>query len=237
MLKNEPYIFSLDDSPSSFFIDVEFLPASYVDTWKDLVAIGGDLTTERLLAAYREGAFPMPIDDMLAWWSPFPRLLILPQNAKFSKSLLHRVHRQEYEVRIDTNFEQVIWYCQNVDRTGGWITNEIISAYQKLYDKGIAHSVETYDNGKLVGGLYGISIGKMFAGESMFHLKNDASKVAFYHLVQILLSLDFHFIDCQQVSPHFMAWGGALFSKQEFFQKLRFALSFDTLQQKWTSLL
>ncbi|MBO4737983.1 MAG: leucyl/phenylalanyl-tRNA--protein transferase [Bacteroidales bacterium] len=232
----------LDFLPPHLFVDIEALPEEYFENWGDIVAFGGGLSVDRLLAAYTAGAYPMPYGEnngveSIIWCSPFPRLLVLPQNAKFSKSLLRRIRHQDFEVKVDTDFAQVIKNCQAMNREGGWINEKIIHAYQQLHDKGFAHSVETYKNGKLVGGLYGVSIGKMFAGESMFHYENDASKVAFYYLVQILLKFDFHFIDCQQVSPHFIEWGGTTFSKQAFFEKLNFALSFDSLQQKWTSLL
>lgn len=224
----------IDDVPENHFINI-FHP-QFPSNEEGIVAFGGDMSTSRLLAAYASGVFPMPIEGLLLWWSFFPRLIIFPEKAHFSKSLLQKINTKNYEVKIDTNFRSVIKYCQTIPRPYGWITDDVVEAYIQLHDLGFAHSFETYENNKLVGGLYGVSIGKMFAGESMFHLQNDTSKIAFFHLIRFAQQNNIHFIDCQQDSKHFRQWGGELFDKNTFKVILEKAIAEDSLIGKWNIL-
>src|SRR3989339_1352447 len=150
-----------------------------------LLCWGGDLSPATLLQAYSKGIFPWFNDDEpILWWSPNPRFILFPDKLKVSKSLQKTIRENKYEIRFDTAFRDVVEHCKNVsryDQLGTWITDDMVEAYCNLHELGFAHSVEAYYEGKLVGGLYGISIGRVFCGESMFHLKSDASKVAFYY--------------------------------------------------------
>ncbi len=176
-----------------------------------LIAIGGDLSPARLLEAYRHGIFPwFSAGDPILWWSPDPRMVLFPEDLKVSRSLSKRLKRLDYEVRIDTSFRAVMEACASAPRDGQpgtWIVPEIVEGYCRLHDLGYAHSVETWMDGHLVGGLYGVAIGRMFYGESMFHHVTDASKIAFVHLVQHLASLGFGMIDCQMKTAHLASFG------------------------------
>lgn len=205
-----------------------------------LLAVGGDLSPLRLLTAYSLGIFPwFNEDNPILWWSLDPRLLCFPREITFSKSLMQRIKRREFEVKIDANFRKVVELCANVKRNnqkGTWISAEIIDSYMQLHQMGYAHSFETYKENRLVGGLYGVSLGAMFSGESMFHLETDASKVAFYYLIQFAIKHHFHFIDCQQVTPHMLSMGGRAVARKEFLQGLRESLNKNTLVGKWNDL-
>ena len=164
-----------------------------------LLAIGGDLSIERLIAAYSQGIFPWySSQEPILWWAPDPRLVLFPDRLKSSESLQRKINSHHYEVRFDTDFVKVISHCAEIERkheAGTWITREMKTAYIELHQKGYAHSVETYHNGILAGGLYGVSLGRAFFGESMFHLQPDASKVALFHLVEKAKEFNFIFID------------------------------------------
>ena len=205
-----------------------------------LLAIGGDLTPLRLLTAYSLGIFPwFNEDNPILWWSLDPRLLCFPDEIKFSKSLMQRIKRREFEVKIDTNFQKVVELCSNVKRNnqkGTWISSEIIDSYTQLHHMGYAHSFETYKDNTLVGGLYGVSIGAMFSGESMFHLESDASKVAFYYLIQFALKHQFNFIDCQQVTPHMQRMGGRPIPRKAYLMLLNKSLKKVSLVEKWNNI-
>ncbi|MGN6723673.1 MAG: leucyl/phenylalanyl-tRNA--protein transferase, partial [Marmoricola sp.] len=151
---------------------------------EDLVAVGADLEPGTILAAYRLGLFPMPVEDTVGWWSPCRRGVLELADLKVSRSLAQSVRR--YEIRVDTAFDDVILGCADPRRDGGWIDDDIVAAYRRLHDLGWAHSVETWYDGELVGGLYGLAIGGLFAGESMFSHRRDASKVALVGLVDLL---------------------------------------------------
>jgi leucyl/phenylalanyl-tRNA--protein transferase len=185
-----------------------------------LLAVGGDLSPLRLLTAYSLGIFPwFNEDNPILWWSLDPRLLCFPREITFSKSLLKRIKRNEFDVKIDTDFRKVMEVCASIPRNGQkgtWITPQIIDSYTQLHQMGYAHSFETYKENRLVGGLYGVSLGAMFSGESMFHLETDASKVAFYYLIQFAIKHHFHFIDCQQVTSHMLSMGGRAVARKEF---------------------
>jgi len=184
--------------------------ASALSEPNGLLAAGGDLSTQRLLEAYRGGIFPWfnPGDPIL-WWSPDPRMVLLPSEFKLSRSLRKTLKKRAYEIRVDTVFQAVTW-----------ISPEIITAYTQLHKLGIAHSIETWLDGKLVGGLYGLAIGRMFYGESMFSLATDASKIALAHLVQQLERWDFGMIDCQMNTAHLASLGAREIPRAEFIQRL-----------------
>ncbi len=205
-----------------------------------LLAIGGDLHPRRLLYAYALGIFPWyNQDDPIMWWSPNPRLIIYPDKFKVSKSLKQKIKRQTFQIRIDFAFEEVIKSCAKVVRKnqqGTWINDDIITAYVKLFNMGLAHSVECWLGNKLVGGLYGISLGSAFFGESMFHKYTDASKVAFYYLTQIAKQLKFDFIDCQVSNPHLISLGAEGIDRDLFLDKLSQAMQNKTIQGNWEKL-
>ncbi|MCF8302587.1 MAG: leucyl/phenylalanyl-tRNA--protein transferase [Bacteroidales bacterium] len=202
-----------------------------------LVAVGGNLTIPRLLEAYRKGIFPWYEDGFpLLWWSPAPRMVLYPEKMKVSKSLRASLNNSQITVKFDHNFKEVINQCARVPRPwqhGTWITEDMKQAYNRFHKEGYAHSVETYFNHELVGGLYGVSLGKMFFGESMFHLKPDASKVALYYLCKALKSWDFHLIDSQVETGHMKRMGGELMDRRQFLQKLETALSYPTKRGSW----
>ncbi len=184
-----------------------------------LLAVGGDLSKERLLLAYSKGIFPWYEDDQpLLWWSPDPRAVIEPQNVKISRSLRKRLRKREFEVRVDTAFDDVVKRCQNPRAYSNetWITNEMRQAYLALHRDGYAHSIECYQDKELVGGLYGVSIGRLFFGESMFHTATDASKVAFVSLCRLLRQQGCPLVDCQMPNPHIMSLGVETITRSEF---------------------
>jgi len=203
-----------------------------------LLAYGGDLNPNRLLTAYRNGIFPwFNKNDPILWWSPNPRLVLYPNEFKESKSLRRVIRNKGYKVRFDTNFRAVIDYCSKVPREGQdgtWLTDEMKEAYIELYNMGFAHSIETYYNGELVGGFYGISMGKAFFGESMFALMPDASKVALRVLSNIFIKKCYDFIDCQVETPHLMSLGARLISRDEFLDQLEEALGKPSDLGSWS---
>lgn len=189
-----------------------------------LIAIGGDLTPQRLLDAYRHGIFPWFSEgEPILWWSPDPRMVLFPPELKISRSLAKRLKRQDYVVRFDTDFRAVMQACSQTPRDGQpgtWIVPEMIDAYCQLHELGYAHSVETWIDGKLVGGLYGVKLGNMFYGESMFHHVTDTSKIAFVHLVRWLQQIDVGMIDCQMHTPHLATFGAREIPRNMFAAKL-----------------
>lgn len=189
-----------------------------------LLAAGGDLSPKRLLAAYRSGIFPWFSEgEPILWWSPDPRMVLFPDELKISHSLAKRLKKTDYEVRFDTAFREVMLACASAQRRGHegtWITKDIINGYCKLHESGFAHSAETWINGKLEGGIYGVAIGKMFYGESMFHHVTDASKIAFVHLVKRLQQQGFGMIDCQMKTAHLASLGAREIPRSEFSQRL-----------------
>jgi len=204
-----------------------------------LLAYGGDLNPNRLLTAYRKGIFPWFNEgDPPLWWSPNPRLVLYPKEFKASKSLRRVIRNRGYAVRFDTNFEQVIEYCSQVPRRGQegtWLTREMKAAYIQLHEMGFAHSVETYYQGALVGGFYGIALGKAFFGESMFALMPDASKVALRILSNIFVEKCYDFIDCQVETPHLMSLGARLIDRDQFLDELEVALAKPSEIGSWSS--
>lgn len=186
----------------------------------DVVAIGGDLSTNRLLAAYRRGIFPWDsFKGEILWWSPDPRLVLFPDQIKITRSLRKRIKNAGFKVTLDQAFEQVISQCAAI-REETWLNKDMQKAYIKLHQQGFAHSVETWFEGSLVGGFYGVSLGKLFFGESMFSLMNDASKVAFARFCEQLQRWNFPLIDCQVHSAHLESLGAVEISRQDFISYL-----------------
>lgn len=202
-----------------------------------LLAVDGDLSVERLVAAYSRGIFPWYTeDDPILWYSPDPRMVLLPDNFRYAKSLRRVVQSGRFEVHIDTHFEDVIRNCASVCREkqrGTWIIEDMIQAYIRLHERGFAHSFETFYNGELVGGLYGVSLGRVFFGESMFHTMTDASKVAFVRLVDFCRSHSFDLIDAQQETPHLASLGAAPISREDFLGILARQKFNETLIGNW----
>ena len=185
-----------------------------------LLAAGGDLSPERVLAAYRLGIFPWySAEDPILWWSPDPRMVLRPAGIKISRSLARTLRNADYAVRLDTSFSEVIAACASAPRDGKrgtWITAEMQAAYCRLHQRGYAHSVETWVDGQLVGGLYGIAIGRTFFGESMFSVVRDASKIALAHLCCHLQRRGFGIIDCQMETSHLTSLGAHLIPRRDF---------------------
>ena len=204
--------------------DVTLFPNPLEAVDEGLLAVGGDLSEERLLNAYSRGIFPWyGQDDPILWWSPNPRLIMYLDDFKLTKSLARVIRNSGYEVRIDTNFEAVMRGCMDSPRgeqEGTWISEEIIEAYVRLHEDGYAHSFETYLDGELIGGLYGVSIGRVFCGESMFANKSNASKVAYATLIEYLKNADYSFIDCQVPTNHLKSLGAVEVSREEFLKML-----------------
>ncbi len=189
-----------------------------------LLAAGGDLSPARLLDAYRHGIFPwFNENDPILWWSPDPRMVLFPAEFKISRTLRKTLRNGEYEVRTDTAFEQVMRACAapRNGQAGTWIVEEMVAAYCELHRMGYAHSVETWMDGELAGGLYGMAIGSMFYGESMFCRRTDASKIALAHLARQLERHGFGMIDCQMNTPHLASLGAREIPRDEFILRLR----------------
>ncbi len=205
--------------------DAPFPPLSAaLDEPNGLLAAGGELTIERLLTAYRSGIFPWYSDDQpVLWWSPDPRMVVLPHTFAPKRSLAKVLRNKAYEVRCDTAFEAVMRACAGTPRdgqNGTWITEEMIRAYVRLHRAGHAHSMETWIDGELAGGLYGLAIGRMFYGESMFSHSTDASKIAFAHLCAFLAEQECGMIDCQMKTDHLASLGGHEIPRAQFVQAL-----------------
>jgi leucyl/phenylalanyl-tRNA--protein transferase len=196
-----------------------------------LIAIGGDLSIERLLIAYQQGIFPWFNEgEPILWWSPDPRMVLFPDELKISHSLRKTLKSGKFEVRFNTAFRDVITACSQTKRShqpGTWITNSIIEAYCRLHKAGYAISAEAWQNEQLVGGCYGVKIDKMFFGESMFHHVTDASKVAFAQLVQKLRVENVGLIDCQMNTAHLARFGAREISRENFAQKLSELVNFQ----------
>jgi leucyl/phenylalanyl-tRNA--protein transferase len=205
-----------------------------------LVAYGGDLSPQRLLAAYAQGIFPWPYDDTwpLLWYSPDPRLVLVPAALHIGRSLRKVLNKRTFEVCFDTAFAQVVQACATTPRPGQrgtWITTDMVQAYDVLHALGFAHSVEAWMDDELVGGLYGVSLGAVFFGESMFAHRPDASKVAFVHLVRQLQAWAFHIVDCQVYTPHLARFGAVEWSRKRFLQALAKALHEPTHRGFWNT--
>ena len=202
-----------------------------------LLAVGGDLSESRVLLAYSMGIFPWySEEDPLLWWSPDPRLVLFPKELKLSRSLRQIINKETFRVTLDTAFEQIIRTCSEVHNNedgGTWITEEMIESYTALHRSGYSHSVECWLGDELAGGLYGVSLGSAFFGESMFAKESNASKVAFAALVKQLTKWDFDLIDCQVTTPHLMSLGAHEIPRSEFMELLNKALTKPTTKGKW----
>ncbi len=202
-----------------------------------LLAKGGDLSLPRLLDAYRHGIFPWfnPGEPIL-WWSPDPRMALVPGEIRVSRSLARRLRNAGFEVRVDTAFVEVMRGCAEPRRgeTGTWISPVMVAAYARLFDAGYAHSVETWHAGRLVGGLYGVAIGRMFYGESMFSRMPDASKVALVQLARQLHAWDFGLIDCQMETPHLARMGARPMPRAAFVARLEELVDLPHRPGPWT---
>ncbi len=187
-----------------------------------LIGVGGELTTKRLIDAYQQGIFPWYSEgEPVIWYSPNPRMVITPDKLHISKSLQKTLNRQNFEIKVDQNFTQVMSRCRSVvrkDQEGTWIDDEMIKAYSALHLSGLAHSIEVFKGDELVGGLYGVSMGKVFFGESMFSLERDASKIAFVHLLK---NMDYDLVDCQVENPHLKSLGAFNIERSAFIKLLK----------------
>ena len=221
--------------------EVIFPPPEHADHPEGLLAVGGDLRPERLLAAYGLGIFPWYAEGQpILWWSPDPRLILEPDGLHVSKSLQKVLKKGAFKCTFDTAFADVIKACASVSRRGEdgtWITPEMKDAYFALHELGFAHSVEVWADDRLVGGLYGVSLGGSFFGESMFANVANASKVALVHLVDLMKKWDFHFIDCQISTPHLVTMGAFEVPRDDFLFRLNNALQYPTKQGFWTNAL
>ena len=203
-----------------------------------LLAVGGDLSPARVVAAYAQGIFPWysPGSPIL-WWSPDPRMVLIPGEMHVSRSLRRTLRSGRYQVRADTAFERVIRRCAEKDRPGQdgtWIVPEMVDAYLRLHRRGLAHSVEAWEGGELAGGLYGVSLGAAFFGESMFADRPDASKAAFATLVEWLRAAGFDLVDCQVETEHLRRFGAREISRREFRARLEASLARPTRAGRWT---
>ncbi|KTD41535.1 leucyl/phenylalanyl-tRNA--protein transferase [Legionella parisiensis] len=219
--------------------EIHFFPNPETSDEQGLLFIGGDLKPQRILQAYRQGIFPWyePGTPIL-WWSPNPRLILIPDEFKVSRSLKKSL-KKSFSFTIDTAFKQVITACatctERINNT--WITKEMIEAYTRLHTMGYAHSFEIWYENDLVGGLYGLSLGHAFFGESMFHKITDASKIAFYYLCKTMIDWNFDFIDCQIPTNHLQSLGAKVIERKEFLHLLSQSLEHPTKQGPWNIIL
>jgi leucyl/phenylalanyl-tRNA---protein transferase len=201
-----------------------------------LLAAGGDLSAARLIDAYRHGIFPwFSPGQPILWWSPDPRMTLIPRELKVARSLRKVLRNRDYEVRADTSFRAVMRACAEPrpEQDGTWISDDMIAAYGALHELGVAHSVETWIDGELAGGLYGVALGRMFYGESMFTRVADASKIAFVHLVRQLERWHYGMIDCQMHTPHLASLGAREIPRADFMRKLQELVNCADVPGRW----
>jgi len=203
-----------------------------------LVAVGGEITTKRVLSAYRQGIFPWYSDDQpVLWWSPEPRSVLYPEQIRISRSLKKTLRHSSFRITADTAFNEVIKACAGTrvrsPAGGTWITNEMMDTYNRLHQLGYGHSIEVWDEEDLVGGLYGLSLGSAFFGESMFSHRTDASKLALVSLARCAKSLGLDFIDCQLPTDHLTSMGAINISRHEYLEILEKALENPDLTKNW----
>ena len=218
--------------------DVRFPPIELaLEKPNGLLAAGGSLNPQWLLCAYGQGIFPWyEAGQPILWWSPDPRLILTPKLLKVSRSLKKLIKKRSYEITLDTAFSEVIQNCADSRREGAntWITDEMQTAYSNLHEKGYAHSVEVWAGDVLVGGLYGVALGKVFFGESMFSKENNTSKLALVYLIRQISSWGFELIDCQVSSEHLFTLGAMEMSRSEFLQGLNNLLQYKDKIGKWS---
>lgn len=218
--------------------DTMIFPDPALANSEGILAIGGDLSAERLLLAYRMGIFPwFNPEDPIVWWSPDPRFVLFPDDLKVSKSMRPYFNNEKFQLSFDTQFEEVMRHCQRSKRSGQeggtWITESMIEGYCELHQLGYAHSVEVWQEGELVGGLYGIAIGKCFFGESMFAKVSNASKFGFISLVRRLKEQGYELIDCQQETKHLGSLGATDIPREHFLALLEEKIDAPTELGKW----
>ncbi|MFO7840205.1 MAG: leucyl/phenylalanyl-tRNA--protein transferase [Desulfosalsimonadaceae bacterium] len=215
---------------------VSFPPPHFAGP-EGLLAVGGDLSTERLLLAYRMGIFPwFSDDDPILWWSPDPRLVLYPPEIHVTRRLQRTMRRGGFTVTADSAFDRVIRMCARIriqSGEGTWITDAMVRAYCRLFEAGYAHSIEAWQNGVLAGGLYGVSVGGSFFGESMFSRVSDASKVALVSLARFMQARDFDMIDCQLTTNHLLWMGAREISRNSFLKQLQQSMKKQTLRGPW----
>lgn len=208
-----------------FALDKELaFPPVHLSEPDGLLAMGGDLSTERLLLAYQNGIFPWYEGEHILWWSPDPRFVLFPDELKVSKSIKPLLKRNEFDFTVNKAFKQVIHNCKETKRPGQegtWITDEVEEAYCKMHESGFAQSAEVWKNNELVGGLYGIRLGKVFFGESMFSKQSNASRYAFTRYVQLLKEEGILLIDCQVYTEYLESFGARMIPRKEFIQLLQ----------------
>jgi leucyl/phenylalanyl-tRNA--protein transferase len=224
--------------PVYLLSDDVIFPSPHLASEDGLLAVGGDLSQKRLLLAYSMGIFPWYSEaEPILWWSPDPRLILYPQELRISKSLKKTIKKGLFRVTADQAFEQVIAECAKTRREnkeGTWIGENMIEAYCKLHESGFAHSVEAWREERLAGGLYGVSLGRCFFGESMFTRIANASKVAFVALVKHLKLSSIDIIDCQVTTRHLISFGAREIPRPLFLGQLKKSLTFPTLKGKWS---
>lgn len=218
--------------------EITFPPAHLANP-DGILAIGGDLSSDRLLLAYRQGLFPwFNPEDPILWWSPDPRFVLYPNELKVAKSMRPYFNQKKFDYTFDQCFEQVMRCCQQQWRKGQeggtWISDGMIRAYQDLHQQGYAHSVEVWQDGALVGGLYGVCIGKIFFGESMFAKVSNASKAGFISLVKVLEKMGFWLIDCQQETRHLKSLGGRPIPREQFLEYMKKNETEESLIGNWS---
>lgn len=223
--------------PVFLLSDEHIFPPVHLATPEGLLAVGGDLSPQRLLLAYQKGIFPwFSVDDPILWWSPDPRLILYPKELRISRSLKKHLRKKDFHVTSDTCFEKVIKECADIriaKGQGTWITTEMVNAYVHLHRMGFAHSIETWFGDKLVGGLYGVSLGRCFFGESMFSNRSNASKIALVHLADYLVARKYDFIDCQVPTNHLKSLGAREIPRKKFISQLHKTLQHPTQKGLW----
>jgi len=224
--------------PVFLLTDKTAFPPPHLAPKEGLLAVGGDLSQKRLLLAYRMGIFPWFSEgEPILWWSPDPRLVLYPDEIRISRTLKKIIKKDMFHVTMDTAFDRVVNSCAQIrieKNEGTWIVQEMIDAYCLLHESGFAHSVEVWYQGELAGGLYGVSLGKCFFGESMFARITNASNVAFVKLVEHLGSLSFDMIDCQVTTAHLTSFGAREIPRAVFLKQLEETLEVPTLKGRWS---
>ena len=226
-----------------FIDETEFFqfPSVEAASPEGIVAMEGNLSPGMLLSAYKQGIFPWYSEgDPILWWSPDPRMVLFPEKIHISKSMQRSFKRGRFSFSMDNQFREVVNSCGGIPRKhedGTWITKEMKDAYTHLHEMGWGHSVEVWEDNELVGGLYGLSIGSVFFGESMFSKKNNASKAAFIILAQTLGGLGFTMIDCQLYTPHLESLGAVKIDRKKYLELLNIGLEAETRRGNWNSLI
>jgi len=213
-------------------------PPVHLSDENGLLAVGGDLSVDRLLEAYSCGIFPWYSEnDPILWWSPDPRMILIPEEIRISRSLRQTLSRKDFKITFDRAFDMVIRSCASVNAKkhgDTWITEDMINAYIQLHKAGYAHSVEAWHEDRLAGGLYGISLGTAFFGESMFTIMSNASKAAFATLATTLCKMNFSLIDCQISTPHLASLGAVEVTRDDFLGRLNTSLDAPDITGPWT---